>query len=167
MPIEDRNLAVGTRLVATYKKTTYHAQVVEGEAGKVLYKLEDGRTFKSPSAAGTAITNHACNGWMFWSVAQAAEEGVEAYPWADVSDDEPGEDAQEEQPAEAQQVEPSEEKLATFRRVPNQKGVSEGQVRLYCDACGKSFEAPADQPPDACPEGHRPDGSQVQQESQS
>jgi hypothetical protein len=165
MPIENRNLAGGTKLVATYKKTTYSAEVVEGEGGKLRYRLSDGREFKSPSAAGTAITNKACNGWMFWSVADAAEE--DAYPWAETPDDEPGEDAQVEQPAEEQQVEPAEEKPATFRRVPNQKGVSAGQVRLYCDACGKSFEAPADQQPESCSEGHMPDGSQVQQESQS
>jgi len=34
------------------------------------YRLEDGREFKSPSSAGSAIMGgSACNGWRFWSVA--------------------------------------------------------------------------------------------------
>ncbi len=43
-----------------------------------------------------------------------------------------------------------------FRRVPNQKGVGEGEVRLYCDVCQKSFTSPVDQPVVTCPEGHYP-----------
>ncbi len=72
MPIENRNLEPGTKLVATYKKETYRAEVIAGEEGKMLYRLEDGQEFKSPSAAGTNITSKACNGWRFWSV-DAAE----------------------------------------------------------------------------------------------
>ncbi len=68
MPIENRNLEPGSKLVASYKKETYRALMVAGEEGKVLYRLEDGREFKSPSAAGTAIPSKACNGWRFWSV---------------------------------------------------------------------------------------------------
>ncbi len=68
MPIENRALEAGTQLVSNYKKETYRAQVVGREEGKVMYRLEDGRVFKSPSAAGTAITGKACNGWAFWSV---------------------------------------------------------------------------------------------------
>ena len=79
MPIENRNLEPGTKLVATYKKETYRAEVIAGEAGKVLYRLEDGGAFKSPSCAGTAINSKACNGWKFWSVdTGAAPETEEA-----------------------------------------------------------------------------------------
>ncbi len=77
MPIENRNLEPGTRLMATYRKEIYRAEVVAGEEGKVLYRMEDGREFKSPSAAGTAITSKACNGWKFWSL-DAAGESEEA-----------------------------------------------------------------------------------------
>ncbi len=77
MPIENRALEPGTKLVAIYKKETYRAEVIAGEDGKVLYRLGDGREFKSPSAAGTAITSKACNGWRFWSL-EAAEESEEA-----------------------------------------------------------------------------------------
>ena len=60
--IENRNLKAGTRLVARYHKQSYTCEVVEGEGGKLRYRLEDGREFKSPSAAGTAITGKSCNG---------------------------------------------------------------------------------------------------------
>ena len=72
MALVDRNLRVGTKLVARYKKVAYHAEVVAGEEGKVRYRLEDGREFKSPSAAGSAVMGgNACNGWAFWSLAGA------------------------------------------------------------------------------------------------
>ena len=68
MAIENRNLEPGTKLIARYKKEEYRAEVIAGEEGKVRYRLTDGREFKSPSSAGTAITGKACNGWAFWSV---------------------------------------------------------------------------------------------------
>ena len=70
MPINDRNLKTGTKLTARYHKQSYTCEVVEGEGGKLRYRLEDGREFKSPSGAGMAITGHACDGWAFWSVAK-------------------------------------------------------------------------------------------------
>jgi hypothetical protein len=77
-PIEDRNLAPGTRLVARYKKVEYHATVVEGETGGLCYRLDDGREFKSPSAAGGAITGHGCNGWVFWGLVAGELEAPES-----------------------------------------------------------------------------------------
>ncbi len=68
MPIENRNLESGTRLVARYKKQEYRAEVVSRDGDKVFYRLDDGRELKSLSAAGTSITGKACNGWAFWSV---------------------------------------------------------------------------------------------------
>ena len=47
-----------------------------------------------------------------------------------------------------------------FRRVPNQNGVEDGQVRLYCDACKTNFTTPADQQPKTRLEGHRSDAGQ-------
>ena len=55
MAIQDRNLSVGTKLYARYKGATHTAEVIEKE-GKPVYRLADGREFKSPSAAGTAIS---------------------------------------------------------------------------------------------------------------
>ena len=56
MPLENRNLPAGTRLVANYKKQTYVCTVQAAEEGDgVVFVLEDGRRFKSPSAAGSAV----------------------------------------------------------------------------------------------------------------
>ena len=69
MPIDDRNLEAGTRLVAQYKGIDHALTVEQTDAG-LRYRLEDGREFKSPSAAGKAVMGGiACNGWRFWSVA--------------------------------------------------------------------------------------------------
>ena len=77
MSIEDRNLAPGTKLVARYKGKEYTAEVVEIEEG-LRYRLEDGKEFKSPSSAGSAVMGgSACNGWRFWSL-----EGQEPKPKA-------------------------------------------------------------------------------------
>src|SRR5438105_3883535 len=78
MPIQDRNLGVGTKLYARYKGQTYTAEVVlnpEATGDRPMgYKVEGkDELFKSPSAAGTAITEKACNGWAFWSVGDGAE----------------------------------------------------------------------------------------------
>jgi len=75
MAIQDRNLSVGTKLYARYKGQTHTAEVAEKEGTK-LYRLSDGREFKSPSAAGTAITGKACNGWAFWSVGDGGGENA-------------------------------------------------------------------------------------------
>ena len=72
MAIQDRNLSVGTKLYARYKGQTHTAEVIEKEGG-TAYRLADGREFKSPSAAGTAVTGLACNGWAFWSVGEPGE----------------------------------------------------------------------------------------------
>jgi hypothetical protein len=169
MPIENRNLEPGTKLIATYKKETYHALVVASNEGKVLYQLSpyDGREFKSPSSLGTAVTGKACNGWTFWSV-DASEAEVAGQP--DTAQESPAEE--ETGPEEPENVtlagdasgeEASQEDATAqsatpgFRRVPNQRGVPEGEVRLYCDACQASFTAPLGQQLDTCPQGHWPD----------
>ena len=46
--------------------------------------------------------------------------------------------------------------VGSFRRVPNQRGVDEGQVRLYCDTCHNSFTVPEEKNPETCPMGHEP-----------
>ncbi len=71
MTVEDRNLKPGMVLVATGKHDGRRCDVVEADGG-VAFRLDDGQEFASPSAAGSAVTGTACNGWAFWSV-----EGVE------------------------------------------------------------------------------------------
>ena len=123
----------------------YRTEVIAGDEGKVKYRLADGREFKSPSSAATAITGKAANGWSFWSVeadgAQTEPQELES-PEGEGSD---GTETQEQPP------------IPGFRRVPNQKGVEDGEVRWYCDACHKSFTAPVGETPESCPEGHGPD----------
>src|SRR5450756_181337 len=68
MPIENRELAAGTRLVARYKKQDRACEVVETADG-LRYRLDDGTEHRSPSSAGkAAMDGVACNGWRFWSI---------------------------------------------------------------------------------------------------
>jgi hypothetical protein len=68
MPIENRELAAGTRLVARYKKQDRTCEVVETADG-LRYRLDDATEHRSPSSAGkAAMDGVACNGWRFWSV---------------------------------------------------------------------------------------------------
>jgi hypothetical protein len=70
--IENRDLRPGTKLVAWYKGQEHAADVVETEAG-IRYRLADGKEYKSPSAAGSAVMGgNACNGWRFWSLVDGA-----------------------------------------------------------------------------------------------
>ena len=70
MAIEDRNLTVGTRLVANYRKQAHACMVEKAEEGEgVLFVLEGARKFKSPSSAASAVMGgKAVNGWRFWSI---------------------------------------------------------------------------------------------------
>ncbi len=137
MTIENRNLPPGTALTATYKKQVYTCEVVKTDDG-IAYRLADGRTFKSLSSAGNAVTGGSVNGWRFWSVAGEEERGTENSPPATKSR---GSDPK---PTTARQL----------RKLPNQKGVPEGQARWYCSACQKAFMTETASPPEACPEGH-------------
>ena len=144
MPIENRNLEPGARLIATYKKETYHALVVASVEGKVLYHLVpyDGKEYKSPSSLGTAVTG---------TEEQEPQEGTQ--PQEPTGQEAPeAEDQDSPDPPEAE-VGTREPVTAGFRRVPNQRGVPEGEVRLYCDTCQSSFTAPVGQQPGPAPEG--------------
>jgi len=131
MAIEDRNLAVGTKLVAKYKGQEHTAEVVKTEEG-LRYRLKDGREFKSPSSAGSAVMGgSACNGWRFWSVA-----GTEAKP-------------------------KKEPRKATKKNGNPGNGLitrlEDG--RWFCNACMEAFDAPAGVEPQGCPQGHTPEAS--------
>ena len=152
MAITDRNLALGTRLVAKYKKQAYSCAVVQTDDG-VRFRLEDGRTFKSPSAAGSAVMGgSACNGWAFWSLAPVGERGH----GTEASRQE-GDGEAEQPPGATQGAQEAKKGRAAriIKRVPNQQGTPEGQTRWFCSACGDSFFADAGAAPDFCPKGHR------------
>ena len=130
MSIEDRNLAVGTKLVAQYKGKEYTAEVVKTEEG-IRYRLEDGREFKSPSSAGSAaMGGSACNGWRFWSLAGSEEA----------------------KPKKAA------EKPSKSNGNPGNGLISRLEDgRYFCNACQEAFEAPKGVEPQGCPKGHRPE----------
>ena len=89
MSIENRNLVPGTRLVGRYQKRSYGCTVQQAEDGDgIVFVLEDGRSFTSTSAAATAITGVAQNGWRWWSLADAAPatDAAEAPKLADTAE---------------------------------------------------------------------------------
>jgi hypothetical protein len=135
MPIENRNLAVGTRLTANYKKQSYVCTVEAAESGEgLVYALQGGKRHKSPSSAGMEVMGgKAVNGWRFWSV---ETEGTEAPP------------------AKPEKRRGGKGKTASlFKKLPP-NGLEEGQQRFFCTACQKSFIT-TEERPEACPEGHR------------
>lgn len=144
MPIENRNLAPGTRLVATYKKRHHACMVSAGEDDKLVFTLEDGRAFKSPSAAGSAVMGgSACNGWKFWSVV--------GEPAAIDASTKPAKAAAKPRPPKPKAN--GEHRAITL--ASSQDGVVAGHTRYFCDSCMKAFELPTqDGAPETCPEGH-------------
>lgn len=82
MPIDGGlrdKLEPGMILVARYKGTEYRTEIMKDADGTTRYRLTDGREFKSPSAAGSAVMGGiACNGWRFWSVEDNPDEPAEA-----------------------------------------------------------------------------------------
>jgi hypothetical protein len=146
MPIKDRNLSVGTKLIGKYHKQTYSVEVIQGEKGKLLYRLQDGREFKSPSGAGMAITSHACDGWKFWSV--ETEETAPTETTVETL-------TQHTEDVPTAPIPTPVKKAKSIFRAPNQKGIPSGQTRWYCKDCGESFLADMGTIPDTCPQGHK------------
>ena len=168
--IQDRNLTAGTKWVGRYRKQEHTCEVIEGENGKLHFKVDDkvDRVFKSPSAAGTAVTGHACDGWQFWSVAgtetklrlatmkeimpaindfreQIKAEKVKAIPTYDQTV------AKIEKMEKAEKPKPP--KTGVYR-LPNQKGAPAGLTRYYCFDCSSPFPAKSDIKNPACPNCH-------------
>ena len=146
MPIENRNLLVGTRLVANYKKVRYVCTVEAGEGDEgVAFVLENGSRHKSPSAAGSKVMGgKAVNGWRFWSL-----EG-----------EEPATPTTETPKAER----PAGGKGRTRKliyKLPNQQGVAEGNTKFFCTACMKGFLVDTGGTPQVCPQGHRIDDPEL------
>jgi hypothetical protein len=137
--IENRNLEKGTKLVAHYHKQDYTCEVVEVEEGRLRYRLEDGREFKSPSAAGTAITGRACNGWVFWKVVTPTESTVDPAP---------------QEPAENAADTVSDAKKTGTYKMRNQKGAPKGLARWFCYDCAEPFNAPIGEKHAVCPKDH-------------
>ena len=141
MAIEDRNLKAGTKLVARYKGKEHTAEVVKTDE-VVRYRLADGREFKSPSSAGSAVMNgSACNGWRFWSVE--------------------GQEPSGRTPAGAKPKKAA--KKGKAKNADKNDNPGNGLItrledgRYFCAACQDTFEAPEGVEPQGCPKGHTPD----------
>jgi hypothetical protein len=151
MVIENRGAVVaGTKLVATYKKQQYVCTVEPGDDGKLAFNY-DGKSYGSPSSAGTAIIGTACNGWRFWSLADgAAASNGTAKPKT--------KSQAAAMPKTARRRRQQERAKATIlHRHDNQDDLSEGETRWVCNACLKHFTVFSKETPEACPEGHRND----------
>ncbi len=70
-------IRAGQTLVAKYKKQQHTCEVVEHD-GRLYFVLPEGRVFKSPSAAGKAITSTATNGYRFWPIPDKPPSGQAA-----------------------------------------------------------------------------------------
>src|SRR5208283_4772665 len=151
--IENRNLTTGTRLTAHYHKQSHTCEVTEKE-GKPSYKLEDGREFKSPSAAGTAITGGACNGWAFWSL-EADQEAKPPETQEEVATTTETPTPQETEETADVEVKPDEVQKTGTYKMRNQKGSPEGQTRWFCYDCAEPFLAPKTEKHAACPKEHK------------
>jgi len=156
MVIENRDAVVaGTKLRATYKKQEYVCSVEAGEDGKLAF-VYDGKSYNSPSSAGTAVIGTACNGWRFWSLS----DGTVASPKASAKAKTKAQPAAMPKAARRrrQQEKP---KPSILHRHDNQDDLSEGETRWICNACLKHFIVEGDAAPEACPEGHRNDDPEL------
>jgi hypothetical protein len=147
MAIEDRNLPVGTRIWANYKKARYVCTVEAGEEeGGLAFVLEDGSRHKSPSAAGSKVMGgKAVNGWRFWTV-----EG-----------DAPAAPAPEAKPERKARGSRKNKPSKTITKMADQTGAAEGQTRFFCSACMDAFAVEGTEEPEACPKGHRNDDPEL------
>ena len=153
MAIENRNLPIGTRLVANYKKQKYVCTVEAGEEeGALAFVLEDGSKHKSPSAAGSKVMGGtACNGWRFWSVEGEESPAREPKPAAKKS----GAKA----PGKARK--PRRKAFKLIEAMPDQAGVPDGMARFWCHGCQDAFEAEDGKLPIECPQGHSADDEEL------
>ncbi len=67
-------IKAGLTLVAKYKGQVHTCEVVEHEE-RLYFVLPKGEVFRSPSAAGKAVTGTSTNGYRFWSVPEKVPGG--------------------------------------------------------------------------------------------
>jgi hypothetical protein len=135
MPIENRELAARTRLVARYKKADRACEVVETPDG-LRYRLDDGTEHRSPSSAGkAAMDGVACNGWRFWSI-----EGTETpkrEPKAKA--EKPVKEPAAKKPAKTKAASKKSAKAKSPKKGKAMRAASKSDASYGCGACGESF----------------------------
>ncbi len=77
MATTKEKIRAGQTLVAKYKKQQYTCEVVEHDE-RLYFVLPKGRVFKSPSAAGKAVTGTATTGHRFWPIPDKPPAGQAA-----------------------------------------------------------------------------------------
>jgi len=156
MPIANRDLPVGTRLVAKYKGVTFVAEK-QADGYNVIEPAGHpacGKDYKSPSGAGSAaMGGTACNGWRFWSV-----EGEAPATAAEASKANGAPTAKAGKP-KAQRKRARVSKF--IRRADSQDELGEGEVRWWCSACLDHFVVLGNEEPSQCPNGHRLDDAEL------
>ena len=153
MVIENREAVVaGTKLTATYKKQQYVCKVEAGDEGKLAF-IYDGKTYGSPSSAGTAVIGTACNGWRFWSI----DGNAPAPTTKQTSKTKAGSKSTKTSTRKPR----TQAKPVVLQHHKNQKDLEEGQTRWLCNACLKAFTVDGDRTPETCPEGHRNDDPEL------
>ena len=145
MPLDKQDLAAGTALVGTYRKQE-HRVLVLGEAGpEQSFELDGETTFKSLSSAAKAVMGGiSANGWRFWSLETEAAAKAEAKASAKA----------EKAAAKPKTSKTKSHMVKIIKRLPNQKGVPEGETKWFCSGCMAAFVTPGTEMPEACPEGH-------------
>lgn len=155
MPIKDRKLKVGTKLVARYKGHDYECEVGQAENGSLTFDI-DSEHFKSPSKAGSHVMSGiACNGWRFWSIAGSEAAEKAAKPKAKKAPAKKAKraakpKAKAERKPRAKKAPTTNSGPATFDRVAD--------GRYFCNGCMAPFATDDDMEPKTCPKGHTPVG---------
>ena len=152
MPIQNRDLPVGAKLVGKYKKAVFVCEVGKDAEGNLTFAV-DGKEFKSPSSAASHVMGGgAVNGWRFWSL-----EGEAPEPTAEKPKREAKANTAREPKAKAERK-PRSRKFKLFDRMA--EADADGLLGFWCNACMKGFTS-ADEKPEACPQGHRADDPEL------
>ena len=162
MAIENRNLEIGTKLVASYEKVQYVCTVEAAADGEgVVYALEDGKKFKSPSAAGSSVMGgNAVNGWRFWSLegeatTAAGTSATKATRMRTKADSVPV----VAKPKRKTKPKPA---FKLIKVHDDQTDVPQGCIRVICYACDPMVQiVEGDTVPSVCPAGHRIDDTEL------
>ena len=128
------------------------------EDGKLAF-VTGGKSYTSPSSAGTAIIGTACNGWRFWSI-EGAESTAPSSTKAGAAKTGPKRKAAPRATAKSKRTSRPKRTTKIIEPHKNQEDVPEGQVRWWCYGCLESFLGFTDQP-SQCPNGHRIDDPEL------
>jgi hypothetical protein len=144
MPIENRNLEPGTRLVARYKKEDRTCEVVETADG-LRYRLDDGTEHKSPSSAGKAATGGACNGWVFWSLEGTEKPKREPKVEPKAKAAKPAKEPAAKKPnAKKPAAKKSGTKSSKSKKAKAMRAAAKTDASYGCGACGAEFPTQKD-----------------------